>query len=128
MAELFDILTYDFQKAPANLDVPDTFVDIANLVAPTRPAGVYEMGMSITWTFDRTNRSAYMRFSGNGGTTWNDFTAEPKDSTDANVIYYAYPKIYDGVAPLQIQVQARKETAAGTLAVNFVDVWIKRIQ
>ncbi len=125
--ELFDILTLDYDKGGPSLNIGDVYVPITEIITPVRPAGIYEFGISMTWTYDRTNRSAYMRYSTNGGTSWNDFIAEPKDSTDANAMYYAYPRILAADGIQQLRVESRKETGAGTLDINFADCWIKRI-
>ena len=124
--EIFDILTYDYDKQSGILDIPDTYTPVTAVTTPTREAGVYEYGISITWVYDRTNTSAFLRFS-TDGTTWNEFIAEPKDKTDSNTTYYAFPKVITTSGPLTLQVEMKKETGAGALDCNFADVYIKRV-
>ena len=125
MAELFSILTYDYNKAQDILDIPDTYTPLAS-VSADREAGVYELGLSVSWTFDRTTNSAFIRFSIDDGVTWNEFEAEPKDKTNINATYYAFPHVHSGGA-ISMEIEAKKETGAGALDVQFADVWIQRV-
>lgn len=118
--------TYDYEKAGATLDVPDTYTSLGILTTPQRVPGVYEFGMSMTWDFNRTNNSAYFRFSTDGGSTWNEFVKEPKDSTDSNAEYYAFPVDITSESVLDLRVEGHKETGAGTLDVRFLDLWVER--
>ena len=126
MAELFDILTYDYAKATDILNIPDTYVSLVSLTTPSRDAGVYEYGISLTYKLDTANRSAYLRFSTDGGATWTEFISEPKDKTDDSPHFYQFPKNLAG-GILNFEIQAKKETAANLMDVSFADIWIKRV-
>ena len=129
--ELFEILTFYGDKRnsgsdTALADVPETYIEIGSFDTPDLPNGRYELGVSVTSTFDRTNKSEFLRWSDDGGSTWDEFSSEPQDKTDDKPHYYAYTKEnYSGVK--QFRLEARKETGAGTMIVNFADCWIKRV-
>jgi len=117
-------LTYDYDKKGGYTDLPDTYTTLNDLIVD-RLAGVYVYGISLSWIFDRTNDSVYLRFSTNGGTTWNEFIAEPKDKTDTNATFYSFPSEHNG-GIIQMKVEIRKDTGGGQLDVPFTDVWIER--
>ncbi len=122
--ELFDIQAYDFDKQKDILDIGDVYKRL-NTLSVNRVAGIYELGLSISWTFNRTTSSVFLRFSTDGGVTWEEFEAEPKDATDSNATYYAFPKAHLG-GTIGIIVEARKETSAKVFNVQFSDVWVDR--
>jgi hypothetical protein len=124
MAELFDIMTYDFDKRDDQLDLPETWTEIAHVTAD-REAGTYDMSMAIHWIFDRTNKSTYVRFSVDG-TNWYEFTGEPKDKTDSNATYFAFPYAHLG-GQIDLFVEIKKETGAGVLDVVHAAAWIQRV-
>jgi len=117
-------LTYDYDKQSGYTDLPDTYTTLNDLIVD-RLAGVYVYGISLSWIFDRTNDSVYLRFSTDGGATWNEFIAEPKDKTDTNATFYSFPSEHNG-GIIQMKVEIRKDTGGGQLDVPFTDVWIER--
>ena len=123
--ELFSILTVDVNSVADVLDVPDVFTDIGQL-SVERPAGLYEMKISFTWLYDRTNNSANYRFSTDNGVTWHEFLLGHVDSVSVTPTGYDFPYDHPG-GLLQLRSQIRKETAGGQLDVQFADVWFKRI-
>mgnify|MGYP001822452352 CR=1 FL=1 len=125
-AEILNVMTYDFDKAQDILNIPETFTELNNYTSPSRPAGIYEVGMSFTWDFTIVNRSAYFRWSTDGGTFWNEFVSEPKDVQDKVAVYYQYPINHPG-GTMSIITQMRKEDALGVLNVPFSDVWFRRV-
>jgi hypothetical protein len=124
--EVLSVMTYDYDKQANILNVPETYTEINNYTSPSRPAGVYEIGMSFTYAFNQTNRSVYWRWSTDGGTVWNEFRSEPKDVQDKFARYYQYPVDHAG-GPLSIITQTRKEDVLGVLDVFFSDVWFRRV-
>ena len=124
--EILAVMTYDFDKATDILNIPDTYTQLNNYTSPSRPAGIYEVGMSFTWDFTIVNRSAYFRWSTDGGTVWNEFVSEPKDVQDKVAVYYQYPINHAG-GPMSIITQMRKEDGLGVLNVTFSDVWFRRV-
>ena len=125
MAELFSIATYDYSKEAEVNDISSTYTEIVS-VSAVRDAGVYELGVSLTWDFDRTTNSAFFRFSIDGGLTYAYMEQEPADKTNNSPFYYAFPRAHTG-GEISILFEARKETGAGTLNISFADAWIKRV-
>jgi hypothetical protein len=72
-AEVLNVMTYDYDKASNILNIPETYTQLNDYTSPSRPAGVYEVGMSFTWDFTIVSRSAYFRWTTDGGTNWNEF-------------------------------------------------------
>lgn len=124
--DILAVMTYDYNKQQDILNIPETYTELNNYTSPARPAGVYEIGMSFTWDFTIVNRSAYFRWTTDGGTFWNEFVSEPKDVQDRTAVYYQYPINHAG-GPLSIITQMRKEDALGVLNVPFSDVWFRRV-
>ena len=126
MPELFDVLTYDYAKAQDILDVPETYTPIVSMVTPSREAGIYEFGLSLTYNMDTASRSVLLRFTTDGGLIWTEFMAEPKDSTDDQPHFYQFPMDHPG-GSLDVQMEMRKETSGSVLDVHFADTWFKRV-
>lgn len=120
------LLTYDYVKESAIVIADDNYETIAELITPTRDKGVYEYRMSMTYSLNSTNTSAYFRFSLDGGTTWTEFRTEPKDNTDSVPMYYSFPKPLPREV-LQLMMQARKENAGDVLNIEFIDLMIARV-
>ena len=118
-------LTYDTIKESGILNIPETWTDVITLTTPYRPAGTYVFGISLTYTFLSANKSAFLRFRVDGG-PWNEFRSEPKDVSDTNTVYYAYPSEY--AAGVHVcEVEMRKEDAVSNqLDVTFADLFFER--
>jgi hypothetical protein len=127
MAELFDILTYDSAKASAVevTAIQPAYQNIVTLNVPNREAGQYVMGMSMTYVFDTTARSAYMRWRVDGG-DWQDRISEPNDASDISTHYYEYPETYPA-GPHVIELEMAKEDGIGTLTVSYADLFFQRV-
>jgi hypothetical protein len=61
----------------------------------------------------------------NGGTP-EEFSKEPKDSTDREAFYYAFPYTHNGNTDFNLTLAFRKEDANGTLDVLFANLWVER--
>ena len=125
MAELFDISTYDFQKAVDVLAIPETWTQVAHLITPHREAGVYVVGFSMTYDFDRTTNSVYARWRQQGG-IWHEYAHEPKDITDQITDTYEFPAHYASIVH-DVEVEMRKEEIQGTLNLRYLDVYVQRV-
>ena len=119
-----DPMTFDFMKVANVLDIGDAYEDVIELITPLRSAGVYVYNIAVTYTYNRTNSSVFVRVSNDGGATWVELIEEPKDKTDKNPLFYAYPKQIAADEVLKLKVQMKKEAGGATLDVNFADVWI----
>ena len=59
---VFNTMTYDYDKTVDVLGIPETYVPVGQLITPLRAAGTYVLGFSLTWTFDRTTESVFLRW------------------------------------------------------------------
>ena len=124
-AEIFAVMTYDFQKESAILNIPETYTPVAQLITPLRAAGTYVLGFSLTWHFDRTTESVFLRWRQDGG-TWNEYSSEPTEKTDANTAFYEFPDNYIEQVH-DIEVEMRKESAQGIFNLDFIDIFFQRV-
>jgi len=118
-------VTYDYEKSVDVLDIGDTYQLVGRLTTPLREAGTYVLGFSLTWDFDRTTESVFMRWRQEGG-AWNEYSSEPTETTDSNTAFYEFPSDY----PEQIhdiELEMRKETALGTFDLRFLDIFLQRV-
>lgn len=124
--EIFDILRYELD-ARQNLDIDDTYTEIANVTMSNAVLGDYEHTMSLTHSYDQTNSSAFFRFSIDGGVTWDESTLAPDDKLDRTFTAYSFVRVGES-GNINLQIQARKEDSdVGILTVHSVNAWIKRI-
>ena len=126
MAELFTILELALDKRDT-LTMTETYQEVGKATMANAPAGTYEFGMSLSTTYDTAQKSKFLRFSLDDGTSWSEFESEPSDKT--NIEPFTYNFFKSGVSgALSLTVQARKEDAAGVMTVNFIDTYIRRAQ
>lgn len=123
------VFTYDYVKVNGIIDIPDTYTPLATLVTPNRVQGIYELKLSMSWVFDRTTNSAFFRWRETDElgvfSPWNETVQEPKDKTDTNNTFYAYPTEWGGGVK-RVEIEGRKETGAGTLDVSYLDIVFER--
>lgn len=117
--------TYDFSKAENINDIPDTYTTINSLTTPFRVAGVYELKFSLTYSFNLTNKSDFLRWRQDDD-GWNETQEEPSDKTNTIMNSYFYPVVWAG-GPTTIEVQMRKEDGQGILDVQFMDLIWQRV-
>lgn len=117
---------YQYDKQQDIVITDDAYEEIARLTTTEQPAGTYEYKLAMTYSLDSTSSSAYMRFSIDGGSTWNEMVREPKDNTDKIMLAYGFP--YEMVAPeiIDIVVEIRKENAGDILQVYYIDIVAER--
>lgn len=131
--ELYDILKGNFEFSKV-VDVPiDTYIggtpewtSIGSLTRDVKAEEIWMVGMSIAWTFDTTNKSAILRYTVDGGTTWYMSEEEPKDKTDTRHATYAFPITYTEDTTLDFRVEVTKEDSGHTLMVEFCDLTLER--
>ena len=132
---------YPFRYQALNLSTNPAWSNVANtypasIGAPaddqpqvciqgTSPSGIYMIGTSVTYQISQTNNSVQARFSINGGSTWENFSKETKDSSDVESGIYTFPFVFGGGA-YDFVFQGKKELASGTLAVQFMNIWFNR--
>ena len=122
---VFNTMTYDYEKTVDILNIPETYTPVGQLVTPLRVAGTYVLGFSLTWTFDHTTESVFMRWRQEGG-AWNEYSSEPTERTDSNTAFYEFPSEYIEQVH-DIEVEMRKETATGILNLQFLDIFFQRV-
>ena len=108
-----------------HLDLPETYTEVGNLAVVALPAGEYVVNISSTWHLNVTQKSVFAQFALNGGTP-EEFSKEPKDSTDREAFYYAFPYSHAGNLDFSLTLAMRKEDVNGTLDVLFANLWLER--
>ena len=120
-------LSYNYVLYGDTLGVKDTYVTIGEIVTPSVLAGVYVYGVSFTWTFQRAANSAQFRFSIDGGSTWKEISAEPKDSSDVNIFYYTFPHEVPVDGTLSLKIEAKRDSSTNRdLNVFSSNLWIEQ--
>ena len=117
-------ITYDTVKTE-NTVMTNVYVPIGSLTTPVRGAGKYKVEMSVSYTYDTTTRSAMFRFRVDAG-PWYEFSREPKDSSDATALFYAFPADY-AAGIHTVELESRKEITADNMVVDFCDVSFQRV-
>lgn len=120
-----DTPTYDYKKVTDFITTSDTYVSLAELITPTREAGTYEIKISTTFTYNSISKSAYFRWSIDGGTNWEEFSVEPKDFTDKKAMSYSFPYPYLG-GVMDIKLECKCEASSDTLDVLFANIVFER--
>ena len=117
--------TYDFTDVKDYNDIGETYETIGELTTPSRVSGVYEIKLSLTYSYDVTNQSVFFRWQEDGG-DWNETQHEPNDKTDRTMTAYIYPEIFSGGIK-NIVFQMKKENSSGILDVQFLDIIFQRV-
>jgi len=118
-------MTYDYMKEEGITVTDDTYEQIGELVTASRVAGTYKVTLSMLHTLDTTVRSAYFRFSLDGGSIWVEVPREPKDTTDKDPRTLTQTIVHAG-GVMDIKVQARKESTGDVLVVNSLNIIFER--
>ncbi len=117
--------SYDYISEKDQSTTLDTFTELARLYIADRPTGVYEVKLSMTYTYSSTVRGAHAQWSLNGGSTWEAFRHEVNDVGDANYATYIFPYSHtSGV--IDIVLQYRSEQAGDIFDVQFVNIIFER--
>ena len=126
--ELFDILTFDHIHV---LDVEVTAEDpdwqeLVRLTTPNRATGLYLVKLELIFTISTTSSSAMYRFSLDGGSTWSDtFMEEVQDRTNVTVTDMNAIEGHPG-GPIDIIIQAAKESASPTFTAKKAKIIVER--
>jgi len=116
--------TYDHDTAK-NVIITDTaFIDLASLNT-TRDAGLYEIKFSKTFKYSSKTNSAIFRWSLDGGTSWETFPIEVKDTTNVHASSYVFPYMHSGGA-FDIRMQATCENNGQTLDIKYANIIVER--
>ena len=122
--------SYDFQKegetaGGAIAIVDDTYQTVCELITPTRVAGTYQFLVSMNWDYNTISKSAYYRWSIDGGATWKENSIETKDKTNIENFSYVFPKVLSN-GPIHMILQARKEAANDVMTVHHANLVVER--
>lgn len=127
MAEIFDILEYEYTKEQDILDIPNTWTPIVTqTVTPADiRARVYEIGFSASGTFPNITEKVQLRYRVND-MDWIELSYEPSDVTDSLAFYYAFPYPWNTADPLTLEVEAQKSGGADPFDIVYADAWMER--
>lgn len=117
--------TFDYVVEEGVIVTNDVYEEVARLTTSSRPAGTYVLHKSMLYSLNTTVRSAYLRFSLDGGATWTEVRKEPTDNTD--LIPLTHPNVIvhtDG--GFDIIVQSRKESAGDVLNIVQLTLTLER--
>jgi len=121
-----DFYTYDYESKINTIVTSDSYVEVSRLTTLSRDAGTYSVTNSMMYSYDNTNRSAFFRFSLDGGANWNEIRKEPKDNTDKLPESYTTTIVRTGADIFDIIIQARVEDATDTLTIYKLDIMLER--
>ena len=125
IVELQTATNFNYVSEADNLNIPDTYTQVASLGVTGLVAGVYMIGISATYTFDTTTKSVFSQFTLNGGTP-EEFIKENKDVTDKDAFVYQFPYTHAVDGDFSLLLEFHKEDATGVLDVLFANLWIER--
>ena len=112
--------TYFAYSQIENYVVPgDTYSEVNRLTETLPLDGTYEFKVSLVYNLNSTTDSAFVRYSIDGGSTWLEFSREPKDKTDNTAVTYSFYKDMTANDVVDFVLEARKENASNTL--NIVE-------
>ena len=122
--------SYYFNKVSGISTTSSVYTQLNRLTVLAPPSGVYEYKFSMMWNYNTTTKSAYFRFSTDGGVTWNEVRKEAKNVTDNYPDYYAFPVQFNqtGTDDMDLVVEYRTEVDGDVLNVSYSDIVIDRKQ
>jgi hypothetical protein len=135
--ELLDIMTVDITRVDIDFEVgmPITasLPDWQNLVSmdTDRPAGKYEVIISMVWNYNTNRRSGQFRWTVNGqeaeaDIVWLTTSEEPKDKTDQRPFSVSFPIEHAG-GIRTIKLEASREDDSYEMTMYYATVTYKRI-
>jgi hypothetical protein len=130
MAELFDILAYE-KSLVSSIEITEVdpnWLPVNQLVTQEKEPGDYEVLFSLGWSYDVTNKSGKIRFSLDGGATWQERSEEPKDKTDRRTASIVLPLTLTTAQILDLQIEANKEGTGHIMTIHNSLISIKRVK
>lgn len=123
--EIFDLLTYDYNRITNHVVPSTTYTEVARLTTPPRNAGIYKVTTAGICNYSSISSSSYCRTSLDGGLTWLEIENEPKDKTTDTIRGTTSTLVHPG-GVIDMIVQAKKEQAAPTFTIIKLDMMIER--
>ena len=103
------------------------YQDIASLTTLVAEIDeVYEITFSATFNYDSIKRSALFAWSIDGGTTFEEFSIEPKDKTDQKALGYTFPHKVSVKGAIQLVLQAKCENTGDVLTIDYANIIAER--
>lgn len=120
-------LSYNFVKSGGLNISSDVFSPIATLPTVAAPAGsTFEIKVSMSTQYSETSRSAYIRFSIDGGINWKEYVKEAKDATDVTPFFYSFPKTFPTATDIDLVLEGRCENSSDVFTINYADLIAER--
>jgi hypothetical protein len=107
--------------------VQPAYQEIARLNLTNVQAGTCEYKLSVAYNYNSTTKSVMFRFSLDSGTTWFEFSTEPKERHDESAFFYAFPKeILTSGTDHAFIMEASKESN-DVFVIDFADLMFERV-
>jgi hypothetical protein len=111
---------------PAVVGAPAANEAEVRITAGSHPAGTYELNMSGTYEVDSSTNDAQLRFSLDGGATWEEFSRGATSGV-RSAFAYAFP-LPQTVGSFDFVMQVKKENSQNTMQLYFASIWFKRMK
>jgi hypothetical protein len=116
---------YEYSKIDSSspIIIEDTdYREVLTLARTTNyPAGTYEISFSASYKYSTTSRSAGFSWSIDGGTTWQEFTEEVKDTKNTNFFSYSFPIEHLG-GGINFMLDAKCGSSSDTLEIKYGNI------
>ena len=126
--ELFSVLTYD-NNVTTNTDITTDYpswTDVNHFTTPVREAGKYQINMSVIWKLDTTTKSGMLRYSIDGGTTYQEFQSEAKDKTNDNANTFGLTVDHTG-GSFEIFLDMTRESGTNAMDCSRCEIIVQRV-
>ena len=117
---------YKYNVVNNILNIPETYQEIVRLTVARVPKGVYEFKFGFSYRFESTNKSVYYRVSFDGGSTWKEYSKEPKDTTDTELVYFGFPTYLAAEQDIDMIFEVKKEAGGNNLDISYAHLIIDR--
>ena len=131
--DLYEALSDNFLFNKEENITVDTYIggtpewtSIGSLTRAVEANEIWMVGISMAWTYNTANKSAHLRYTIDGGTTWYESQEEPKDKTDTRHITYAFPIVVAADGTIDFRVEVTKQSDDHVLTVEFCDLTLER--
>ena len=116
---------YEYNKVQ-NVNVPDAnYTQVNRLTRVNVPVGLYELKIAFAYNYSNNSTSVFYRVSLDGGQTWKEYSKEPKDTTDTELVYYGFPQEIT-TGDIDFILEIRQETSGHTLTILDCDLIIDK--
>jgi len=124
--KLTEFLTFDTVKVKNITDILGAWKSVAILNTPSREAGLYMLGFSMSHNFDLSTEYTSIRWRINGS-AWTQIDSDLSDKSTTVASMYSYPYTLEADGVVTVELEAAQQTGNGTFNVEFVDIWLNRV-